>query len=220
MLVHINYFFDLRLLDVLLLYYYCSQVLDKCKYYILCTFLYLARELAFWLVKITNRAGSLSSPNQARPSAVACWLKIKQISMTWVDPSVCLAKIMYIRIILDIKRYATYILPPGCLLAACTSPSPTWTFRLQNILHESEIVLSFPRKDTQVANSITDYQTYTQPSQGISLERLLVAASRHYLVLQVPGGKMHAKGTRSWVGGQANTIRFCSLVRPSLSNNL
>ena len=38
MLAHINILFDLRLLDVLLLYYYYSQALDKCKYYILCTF--------------------------------------------------------------------------------------------------------------------------------------------------------------------------------------
>jgi hypothetical protein len=85
--------------------------------YFVYLFLY-ACELAFWLVKITNRASSLSSPNQARPSAVACWLKIKQISTTWVEPSVCLAKIMYIRIILDIKRYATYI-PPTWMFASC-----------------------------------------------------------------------------------------------------
>jgi hypothetical protein len=34
MLAHINILFDLRLLDVLFLYYYYSQALDKCKYYI------------------------------------------------------------------------------------------------------------------------------------------------------------------------------------------
>ena len=45
MLAHMNILFDLRLLNVLLLYYYYSKVLDKCKYYILCIFLYLAREL-------------------------------------------------------------------------------------------------------------------------------------------------------------------------------
>ena len=40
-----NILFDLKLLDVLLLFYYYSQALDKSKYYILCTFLYLPRKL-------------------------------------------------------------------------------------------------------------------------------------------------------------------------------
>ena len=60
MLAQVNFLFDLRLLDILLLYYYYYQALDKCKYYVLCTFSYLARkldepararkraELAFW----------------------------------------------------------------------------------------------------------------------------------------------------------------------------
>ena len=45
MLAHVNFLFDLRLSDVLRLYHYYSQALDKCKYYILCTFLYLPRKL-------------------------------------------------------------------------------------------------------------------------------------------------------------------------------
>jgi hypothetical protein len=45
MSTHLNILFDLRIVDMLLLYYYYSQALDKYKYYILCTFLYLAREL-------------------------------------------------------------------------------------------------------------------------------------------------------------------------------
>jgi capsule polysaccharide modification protein KpsS len=75
MLAHINCFFDLRLLKVLLLYYYCSQVLDKYPYYILCTFLYLAHERAFWLVKITSRvevARYLKETERVEPS----WLAI------------------------------------------------------------------------------------------------------------------------------------------------
>ena len=40
------------------------------------------------------------------------------------------------------------------------------------------------RKDPQVANSITEYQTYTHPSQGISLERLLVAGIISYSKFQ------------------------------------
>ena len=76
----------------------------------------------------------------------------------------------------------------------------------------------FLGKDSQVANNITDYQTYTPSLPGHFPWK--TAGCRHYLVLQVPGGKMHAKGTRSWVEGPANAIRFCSLVKPSLSNNI
>jgi hypothetical protein len=39
MLAHMNILFDLRLLDVLFLYYYYSQALDKCKYYICVLFI-------------------------------------------------------------------------------------------------------------------------------------------------------------------------------------
>jgi hypothetical protein len=45
MLAHMNILFELRLLDILFLYYYYFHALDKCNYYILCIFLYLAREL-------------------------------------------------------------------------------------------------------------------------------------------------------------------------------
>jgi hypothetical protein len=38
MLAHIHFLLDARQLDVLFLYYYYSQTLDKCKYYILCIF--------------------------------------------------------------------------------------------------------------------------------------------------------------------------------------
>ena len=61
------FLFDLRLLDSFLLYYYYSQTLDKCKYYILCIFytwlasltsqlelLTSQAELALWLVRITS----------------------------------------------------------------------------------------------------------------------------------------------------------------------
>jgi hypothetical protein len=40
-----EYLFDLWLLDILFLYYYYFHALDKCNYYILYIFLYLAREL-------------------------------------------------------------------------------------------------------------------------------------------------------------------------------
>ena len=69
MLAHINILFNLKLLDILFLYYYYFYALDKCKYYSLCIFYnWLVRltsqlelvtsqaELAFWLVKITRRA--------------------------------------------------------------------------------------------------------------------------------------------------------------------
>ena len=39
MLAHMNILFDLRLLDVLFLYYYYSQALDKYKYYIYVLFI-------------------------------------------------------------------------------------------------------------------------------------------------------------------------------------
>jgi hypothetical protein len=45
MLAYIIFLFNLRLLYVLFLYYYYSQVLNKCKYYISYIFLYLAHEL-------------------------------------------------------------------------------------------------------------------------------------------------------------------------------
>jgi hypothetical protein len=70
MLVHMNILFDLRLLDVLFLYYYYSQALDKCKYYI-CVLFYIGlasltsrAELARYLNEPkrveSSRAGSLS----------------------------------------------------------------------------------------------------------------------------------------------------------------
>ena len=73
-------------LDAFLLYYYYSQTLDKCKYYILCIFYtWLCKlneparafnepsraELAFWLVRITSRAELaryLNEPERAEPS--------------------------------------------------------------------------------------------------------------------------------------------------------
>jgi hypothetical protein len=39
MLAYMNILFDLRLLDALFLSYYCSQALDKYKYYILYIFI-------------------------------------------------------------------------------------------------------------------------------------------------------------------------------------
>ena len=66
------------------LYYYYSQTLDKCKYYILCIFytwlasltsqlelLTSRAKLAFWLVRITSRAELaryLNKPERAEPS--------------------------------------------------------------------------------------------------------------------------------------------------------
>jgi hypothetical protein len=38
-LAHINILFNLKLLDILFLYYYYFYALDKCKYYSLCIFL-------------------------------------------------------------------------------------------------------------------------------------------------------------------------------------
>jgi hypothetical protein len=49
MLIHMNILFDLRLLDVLFLYYYYSQALEKCKYYIYVIF-YIG------LASLTSRA--------------------------------------------------------------------------------------------------------------------------------------------------------------------
>ena len=55
MLAH-NNFFHLRLLDMLLLYYYYSLVLDKCKYYILWIFFAWLASLTSQLELLTSRA--------------------------------------------------------------------------------------------------------------------------------------------------------------------
>jgi hypothetical protein len=47
MLALMNILFNLRLLDILFLYYYYLYVLDKYKYYILCIFY-------IWFVSLTN----------------------------------------------------------------------------------------------------------------------------------------------------------------------
>jgi hypothetical protein len=58
MLAHMNVLFNLKLLDVLFLYYYYSQALDKCKYYILYTFY-------TWLASLTSQFELVNEPSRA-----------------------------------------------------------------------------------------------------------------------------------------------------------
>jgi hypothetical protein len=55
-LAYINFLFNLRLLDVLFLYYYYSQILNKCKYYISCIFY-------IWLMSLTNQLELINKPS-------------------------------------------------------------------------------------------------------------------------------------------------------------
>jgi hypothetical protein len=59
MLAHMNILFDLKLLDILFLYYYYFHALDKCNYYILCIFY-------TWLASLTSQLNEPSRAELAR----------------------------------------------------------------------------------------------------------------------------------------------------------
>jgi hypothetical protein len=56
MLAHMNILFDLRLLDILFLYYCYFYALDKYNYYILCIFYTWLTSLTSQLELVTSRA--------------------------------------------------------------------------------------------------------------------------------------------------------------------
>jgi len=60
MLAYMNILFDLKLLNILFLYYYYFYTLDKCKYYILYTFYTWLVSLTSQLELVTSRADFLA----------------------------------------------------------------------------------------------------------------------------------------------------------------